>query len=107
MGIISLFRAVTSPPKSEMILPLCLVSRRRTKRVGAGDIPPSGIRVNINVIHCNIDDHTKEKCWNLHPELNPKNKKKDNKKKNLMDTDSRNQVERSSDMDEKIICTSM
>ena len=39
VGIISLFGAVTSPPKSEMILPLCLVSRRRTKRVGTGDIP--------------------------------------------------------------------
>jgi len=41
----------------------------------------------------------------LHLELNPKNKKKDNKKKNLMATDSRNQVENSSDVDEKIICT--
>jgi len=31
-----------------------------------------------------IDNHTKEKCWNLHPELNLKNKMKDVKKKNLM-----------------------
>ena len=39
--------------------------------------------------------------------VNPKNKKKDNKKKNLMATDSSNQVERSSDVDEKIVCTSV
>ena len=37
--------------------------------------------------HCNIDGHTKEKCWKFHLELNLKNKKKDNKKKNLMAND--------------------
>eukprot|EP00253_Pinus_taeda_P034565 PITA_34565 len=57
--------------------------------------------------HCNIDGHTEEKCWKLHPELNSKNKKKDNKKKNLMAIDSSNQVERSPDVDEKIVCTSV
>ena len=57
--------------------------------------------------HCNIDGHTEEKCWKMHPELKPKNKKKDNKKKNLMATDSSNQVERSSNMDEKMNCKSM
>lgn len=43
----------------------------------------------------------------MHPELNPKNKKKENKKKNLTATDSSNQVEKSSDVDEKIVCTSV
>ena len=43
----------------------------------------------------------------MHPELNLKNKKKDNKKKNIMATDLSNQVERSSDVDEKIVCTSV
>jgi len=36
-----------------------------------------------------------------------KNKKKDNKKKNLKATDSRNRVEISSEVDKKIIFTSM
>jgi len=40
-------------------------------------------------------------------ELNQKNENKDNKKKNLMATDSRNQVESSLDMDERIVCTSV
>ena len=53
--------------------------------------------------HCNIDGHTEEKCWMLYPKLNQKNKKKDNKKKNLIATDSSNHVERNSDVDEKII----
>jgi hypothetical protein len=57
--------------------------------------------------HCNIDGHTEEKCWKLHPELNPKNHKKDAKKKNLLATDSSNQVERNSDVDENIVCTSV
>ena len=57
--------------------------------------------------HCNIDGYTKEKCWKLHPELNSKNKKKDNKKKNLMATNLSNQVESYLDLDEKIICTSV
>ena len=43
----------------------------------------------------------------MHPELNLKNKKNDKKKKNPMAMDSSNQVERNSDIDEKIICTSM
>ena len=34
--------------------------------------------------HCNIDGHIEENCWNLHLELNPKNCKKDSKKKNLL-----------------------
>jgi len=56
---------------------------------------------------CNIDKHTEEKCWKLHLEINPKNKKKGNKRKNLMATNSSNQVEIISDMDEKVICTSL
>jgi len=43
----------------------------------------------------------------LHPELNPKNKKKYNKNNNLMTTDSSNQVEINSDADKNIIYTSM
>ena len=54
---------------------------------------------------CNIEDHAKEKCWKLHLKLNLKNKRKDNKRNNLMATDSRNQVERILEMDEKIVCT--
>jgi hypothetical protein len=57
--------------------------------------------------HCNIDGHTEEKCWKLHPEMNPKNHKKDAKKKNLLAMDSSNQVERNSDVDENISCTSV
>ena len=57
--------------------------------------------------NCNIDCHTKEKCWKLHLELNPKNKKKDNKKKNQMAIDLSNQFESISDMDEKIVFTSV
>jgi hypothetical protein len=55
--------------------------------------------------HCNIDGHTEEKCWKLHLELNMKNHKKDAKKKNLLITDTSNQVESNSDVDEKIVCT--
>ena len=43
----------------------------------------------------------------MHPEISPKNNNKDNKKKNIMATDSSNQVESSSDVDEKIVCTSV
>jgi len=43
----------------------------------------------------------------LHLELNPKNNKKDNEKKNIMTTYSRNQVEVNLDVDEKIIYTSV
>jgi hypothetical protein len=39
---------------------------------------------NNHCNHCNINGHTKDKCWKLHPELNPKNHKKDAKKKNLL-----------------------
>ena len=42
-----------------------------------------------------------EKCSKLYLELNSKNKK------NIMATDSSNQVESSSDVDEKIVCTSV
>jgi hypothetical protein len=53
--------------------------------------------------HCNIDGHTKENCWKLHLELNPKKCKKDEKEKNLLAIDSINQVESSSDVDENIV----
>jgi len=43
--------------------------------------------------HYNLDGHIWEKCWMLHPEINLKYKKKDAKKKNIMATDSSNQVE--------------
>ena len=43
----------------------------------------------------------------MHHELNPKNKKKDKKKKNLLATDSRNQVESNSNVNEMIVCTSV
>jgi hypothetical protein len=39
--------------------------------------------------------------------MNLKNRKKNEKKKNLLATDSRNHVESSSDVDENIVCTSM
>jgi hypothetical protein len=39
--------------------------------------------------------------------LNPKNHKKDAKKKNLLGKDSGNQVERNLDVDENIVCTSV
>jgi hypothetical protein len=59
------------------------------------------------VNHCNIDGHIEDKCWKLHPELNPKNHKKDAKKKNMLAMDSSNQVERNLDVDENIVCTTM
>jgi len=43
----------------------------------------------------------------LYLELNPKNHKKDEKKKNLLAKYLRNQVESSSDVGETIVCTSM
>jgi hypothetical protein len=57
--------------------------------------------------HCSIDGNNEEKCWKLHPYLNPKNRKKEGKKKNLLAKDSSNQVESSSDVDGNIVCTSM
>ena len=54
--------------------------------------------------HCNIDGYTYEKCWKLHPELNPKNHKKYAKKKNLLATNSSKQMESSSYVDENIFC---
>jgi hypothetical protein len=42
--------------------------------------------------HCNINGHTKEKCWKLHPDLNRKNHYMDVKKNNLLDTYSSNEV---------------
>jgi hypothetical protein len=58
---------------------------------------------NDHCNHCNIDGHTEDKCWKLRLELNPKNHKKDAKKKNMLVVDSRNQVENNYDVDEKII----
>ena len=56
--------------------------------------------------HSKIDIHIEEKCYRLHPKINRKNKKKDNKKKNAISIDSRNQVEINSELDENIIHTS-
>ena len=56
---------------------------------------------------CNIDGHTEENFWKLHPELNPKNHKKDEKKKNLLTKDSNNQIEIILDVDDNILCTSV
>jgi hypothetical protein len=50
--------------------------------------------------------HIEEKCWKLHPELNPKNRKKDAKKNNILTMDLRNQVESSFNVDEKIVLLS-
>jgi len=41
--------------------------------------------------HCNINGHAKDKFWKLHPNLNPKNHKKDAKKKNMLAMNSSNQ----------------
>jgi hypothetical protein len=62
---------------------------------------------NNHCNHCNIDGHIEEKCWKLHPELNLNNREKDTKKKNLLAMDSSNQFESVSNVDEKIIYTSM
>jgi hypothetical protein len=48
--------------------------------------------LNNHYNHCNINGHTKYKCWKLHPDLNPKNGKKDAKKKNVLILDSCNHV---------------
>jgi hypothetical protein len=60
---------------------------------------------NNHCNHCNIDGHIEDKCWKLHPELNPKNHKKDAKKKNLLAMDSSNLGRESSDVDENIVYT--
>ena len=57
--------------------------------------------------HCNINGHTKDKCWKLHPNLNPKSCKKDSKKKNLLSKDSSNQIESNSNVDENVVFTIM
>jgi hypothetical protein len=62
---------------------------------------------NNHYNHCNIDGHTKDKHWKLHPELNPKIHKKDVKKNNLIGMNLSNKVEGILDVDEKIVCTSM
>jgi hypothetical protein len=49
---------------------------------------------NNHCNHYNIDGHIEDKCWKLHLELNPKNCKKDAKKKNLLAMDSSNLIER-------------
>jgi hypothetical protein len=54
--------------------------------------------------HCNIDGNTKKMCWKLHPELNPKNHKKDAKKNIILSMNSNNHVESSSNVDENIAC---
>jgi hypothetical protein len=38
-------------------------------------------------IHCNIDGNTKYKYWKIDPEKNPKNCKKEAKKKNVLVVD--------------------
>jgi len=60
-----------------------------------------------NFNHFNIDGHIEEKCWKLHLDLNLKNYKKAGKKNNIIATDSSNQDESSSDLDENILCKSM
>lgn len=49
----------------------------------------------------------KYKCWKLHPEMCPKNRKKDAMKKNLLATYSSNKVERISNVDENTTYTLM
>jgi hypothetical protein len=46
--------------------------------------------------HYNINGHTKDKHWKLHPKLNPKNYKNNVEKKNMVSMDSENQVKRNS-----------
>jgi hypothetical protein len=57
--------------------------------------------------YCNIDGHTEDKCWKIHLEPNPINRKKDTKKKILLGMDSNNQEESNLDVDEKIVCITM
>jgi hypothetical protein len=62
---------------------------------------------NNHYNHCNIDGDIEEKCWKLHLEMNLKKHTKDRKKKNLLDTDSSNQVESSLNVDDNIFFTSV
>jgi hypothetical protein len=55
----------------------------------------------------NIDGHIEYKFWKLHPESNPANHNKDDKKKNLLGMDFSNEVESSSNVDENIVYTSI
>jgi hypothetical protein len=55
--------------------------------------------------HCNIYGHIEEKCWKLHPEIKPKNHKKDAKKNNIIAMYLSNHVECNSNVDDNILCT--
>jgi hypothetical protein len=59
---------------------------------------------NNHYNHCNINGQIEEKCWKPHLEMNPKNHKKDSKKKNLLATNSSNQIKRNSDVYENNLC---
>ena len=56
--------------------------------------------------HCNIYGYTKDKCCKLHPDLNPKNHKKDAKMK-LLAMDSSKEVGNNYDVYENIFYTIM
>jgi len=53
----------------------------------------------------NSYDHTKEKSWKLNLELNRNNKRKHNKRKNLMAIYLSNQVESNLDVDDNVVYT--
>lgn len=62
----------------------------------------------IHCSHCDIDDHTNEKYWKLHPKLTPSYFKRWNQKKNALISkedetkEEPREIETSSDIDEKI-----
>lgn len=60
---------------------------------------------NNHFNHCNTNDHIEDKCCKLNMELNPKNRQKDAKKKNMLAMNLSNQEGRNFDVDEKIVYT--
>jgi hypothetical protein len=54
---------------------------------------------NRHCKHCDVDGHTKEKCWKLHPELHPKWLKSKGKAKEATET-KEEAIESTSDLDE-------
>ena len=53
--------------------------------------------------YCEIDGHIEEKCWNLHLEINLKDRKKDSKKKNLLAMEWSKDLEGTSNVNGNII----
>jgi len=60
---------------------------------------------NRHYKHCNVDGHTKEKCWKIHQKLRPKWLKSKGKSKGA--NEKKEAVESTYDMDKVVVCTTL